>query len=64
MTVNEVDCQNRINELQRRRHALLQRREVRGTLVVSIDMELNVVRSELQALYAIGRRPTAANGSM
>ena len=49
--MNNFDYQRRINDLQRRRHALLQRREVRGALVVSIDMELNVVRSELQALY-------------
>ena len=49
--MNNLDHQHRINDLQRRRHALLQRREARGALVVSIDMELNVVRSELQALY-------------
>lgn len=61
--MNNLDYQRRINDLQRRRHTLLQRREVRGTLVVSIDMELNVVRSELQALYAIGRHPTSANDS-
>ena len=62
---DELDHQNRINALQRRRHVLLQHREVRGALVVSIDMELNVVRSELQALYAIGRRHlTATNDSM
>jgi len=61
--VNNLDYQRRINDLQKRRHTLLQRREVRGALVVSIDMELNVVRSELQALYAIGCHPTSANDS-
>ena len=58
--MNNFDYQRRINDLQRRRHALLQRREVCGALVVSVDMELNVVRSELQALYAIGRRQYTA----
>lgn len=51
----ESDTQKRINELQSRRHALLQRREQRGAPVASIDIELTVVRSELQALYALGR---------
>ena len=53
--MNNLYYQHRINDLQRQRHALLQRREVRGALVVSIDMELNVVRSELQAIYAVRR---------
>lgn len=61
--MNNFDYQRRINDLQRRRHALLERREVRGALVVSIDMELNVVRNELQALYTIARHPTSANDS-
>ena len=54
-TMNEIDRQARIHHLQNRRHALLNRREERGAAIVSIDMELNVVRSELQALYEIGR---------
>lgn len=53
--MNETDRQARIHHLQNRRHALLNRREERGAAIVSIDMELNVVRSELQALYEIGR---------
>lgn len=43
--------QQRINELQKLRHDLLNRREQSGSKITSIDMELNVVRSELQALY-------------
>ncbi|ACH82834.1 hypothetical protein [Acidithiobacillus ferrooxidans] len=53
--MNDTDRQARIHHLQNRRHALLQRREQRGAPVASIDMELNVVRSELQALYEVGR---------
>lgn len=53
--MNESDRQARIHQLQNRRHALLNRREERGAAIVSIDMELNVVRSELQALYEIGQ---------
>lgn len=53
--MNDTDRQARIHHLQNRRHALLQRREQRGAPVASIDMELNVVRSELQALYESGR---------
>ena len=55
--MNDSDCQARISQLQNRRHALLHRREERGAAVASIDMELNVVRSELQALYEAGRVP-------
>ena len=54
--MNENDRHARIHHLQNRRHALLQRREQRGAPVASIDMELNVVRSELQALYETGRK--------
>ena len=53
--MNENDRQARIHHLQNRRHALLQQRDGRGAPIASIDMELNVVRSELQALYEIGR---------
>ena len=53
--MNEIDRQARITELQNHRHALLRRREEWGAAVVTIDMELNVVRSELQALYQAGR---------
>ena len=53
--MNENDRQARITQLHDRRHALLQQRDGRGTPIASIDMELNVVRSELQALYEVGR---------
>jgi hypothetical protein len=53
--MNEPDRQHRINDLKNLRHVLLQRREQRGAAVASIDMELNVVRSELQAIYALHR---------
>ena len=53
--MNENDRQVRIHQLQNRRHALLQKRDTRGATIASIDMELNVVRSELQALYEVGR---------
>ncbi|WP_291522251.1 hypothetical protein [Acidithiobacillus sp.] len=53
--MNENDRQARISQLQNHRHALLRRREERDAAVASIDMELNVVRSELQALYEAGR---------
>ena len=53
--MNENDHQARISQLQNHRHALLRRREERDAAVASIDMELNVVRSELQALYEAGR---------
>ena len=53
--MHESDRQTRISQLQNHRRALLQRREQRGAAVASIDMELNVVRSELQALYEAGR---------
>ena len=53
--MNEYDRQARISQLHSRRHALLLQRGMRDTFIASIDMELNVVRSELQALYGIGR---------
>ena len=53
--MNESDRQDRIHRLQNRRHALLQQRDDRGASVASIDLELNVVRSELHALYEVGR---------
>ena len=59
--MNDTDRQARIAQLQSRRHALLQRREQRGAPVASIDMELNVVRSELQALYEVGRLRVACS---
>ncbi|WP_414039280.1 hypothetical protein ACJU26_08615 [Acidithiobacillus sp. M4-SHS-6] len=61
--MNETERQARIQALQNRRHQLLHRREEREAPIVSIDMELNVVRSELQALYAMRRNQdqTAAN---
>ncbi|MHB8315719.1 MAG: hypothetical protein ACYDCW_08320 [Acidithiobacillus ferrivorans] len=38
-------------------HALLQQRDLRGSSIAAIkNMELNVVRSELQALYEDGRK--------
>ena len=53
--MNENDRQARIRQLQNHRHVLLQQRDKRGAPIASIDMELNVVRSELQALYEAGR---------
>ena len=62
--MNETERQAHIQELQNRRHELLHLREERGAPVTSIDMELNVVRSELQAIYAQRRRQgQAANSS-
>lgn len=43
----------RIDELQKARHQLLSRRIEKGAAVITIDMQLNVVRSELLALYAL-----------
>ncbi|MBU2859312.1 hypothetical protein HF290_02450 [Acidithiobacillus ferrooxidans] len=54
--MNESQRKDRINALQSHRHALLQKRDIRGASIASIDMELNVVRSELQALYETGRK--------
>ena len=66
--MNESDRQTRISQLHNHRHALLQQREQRGAFASSIDMQLNVVRSELQALYETGRKPpqhpTAPKASM
>jgi hypothetical protein len=53
--MNESGRQARISQLQNHRHALLQQRDRRGAPIASIDMELNVVRSESQALYETGR---------
>ena len=53
--MNESERKARIHHLQNRRRALLLQRDGRGVPIASIDMELNVVRSELQALYEIGR---------
>lgn len=55
--MHQSNDQQRIQELQNYRHTLLDRRTQRGAAVASIDMELNVVRSELQALYAQHRTP-------
>ncbi|MBU2761790.1 hypothetical protein [Acidithiobacillus sulfurivorans] len=59
--MNAHHPQQRINELQQLRHRLLSRREQRGAATATIDMELNVVRSELQALYALQRHQKPAN---
>jgi hypothetical protein len=53
--MNESDRQTRISQLHNHRHELLQQRGMRDSSIATIDMELNVVRSELQALYEIGR---------
>jgi hypothetical protein len=53
--MNESDRQTRISQLHDHRHVLLQQRDKRDAPVASIDMELNVVRTELQALYAVQR---------
>ena len=52
--MNESYRQTHIAQLQNHRHVLLQRHEQRGASITSIDMELNVVRAELQALYEVG----------
>ncbi|MBU2831851.1 hypothetical protein [Acidithiobacillus ferriphilus] len=54
--MNESDRQTRIVQLHTHRHALLRQRDRRGAPIATIDMELNVVRSELQALYDCGRK--------
>lgn len=63
--MNETDWTSLIQELQDLRHRLLHRREKQDFNMVSIDMELSVVRSELQAIYALRRSQardnTAAN---
>ena len=56
-----MNVQERIQHLQLRRHHLLDRRAERGAPVVSLDMELNVVRSELLALYEIQRHSHVAH---
>ncbi len=53
--MNEYHHQTRINQLQNHRHALLQARDSRGACIGTIEMELNVVRSELLALYETRR---------
>ena len=55
--MNESDRQTRISQLHNHRHALLQQRDLRGSSIAAINMELNVVRSDLQALYEDGRKP-------
>ncbi|AEM48093.1 hypothetical protein Acife_1972 [Acidithiobacillus ferrivorans SS3] len=55
--MNECDRNARISQLHNHRHALLRQRDGRAAPIASIDMELNVVRSELQALYEDGRKP-------
>jgi hypothetical protein len=59
--MNESYRQTRIAQLQSHRRVLLQRREQRGAPIASIDMELNVVRAELQALYEVGRMQLVAD---
>ena len=54
--MNESDRKTRISQLHNHRHALLRQRDGLGAPIASIDMELNVVRSELQALYEYGRK--------
>ena len=53
--MNDSDRHARIHQLHNHRHTLLQQRDRRGATIATIDMELNVVRSELQALYEAGR---------
>ncbi|WP_308388653.1 hypothetical protein [Acidithiobacillus sp. AMEEHan] len=50
-----MNVQERIQQLQSRRHRLLDRRAERGAPIASLDLELNVVRSELIALYEMQR---------
>lgn len=53
--MSENDWTTRISELQALRHRLLYYRELHGAPVESIDMQLSVVRSEIQAIYALLR---------
>ena len=50
-----MNVQERIQHLQSRRHLLLDRRNERGAAIAALDMELNVVRSELHVLYQMQR---------
>ena len=59
--MNESYRQTRIAQLQNHRHVLLQRREQQDAPIAAIDMELNVVRAELQALYEAGRMQLVAD---
>ncbi len=58
-----MEVQIRIEELQRRRHELLERRANRDAPAAALEMELIVVRSELQALYGICRQNPASSFS-
>lgn len=44
--------QKRIKELQISRHELLEKRDKPGASISTIDIQLNIVRGELHALYA------------
>lgn len=46
------EYQQHIQMLQQLRHHLLRRREKPGAATIAIDMELNIVRTELHAMYA------------
>lgn len=59
--MNESTYEARIQKLHDHRHALLERRKQRGESALSIDMELDVVRSELIALYAQHRAQSPGN---
>ena len=50
MTLQEYH--QHIQRLQQLRHRLLRRREKLGAATTAIDMELNIVRTELHAIYA------------
>lgn len=61
--MNDQDCQSRIEYLQSYRHDLLQQRNGRDAAITTLDMQLNVVRCELQALYTAQRgRPKRLAG--
>ncbi len=55
------DCQQRIEQLQKKRRKLIDGRKKTDAPVVAIDMELNVIRAELQAIYGMRRNYAAQN---
>jgi len=47
-----IEYRQHIQKLQQLRHRLLRLREKPGAATIAIDMELNIVRTELHTLYA------------
>ncbi len=59
--MNDYNYQKRIEQLQKKRHELLDSRQKTEVSVACIDMELNVVRTELQSIYAMRRNYATQN---